>query len=79
MGPSSRPTWAAFDCPCKLKHRIMLNLSTDRRPTWRLSGKRSVTLSPSIDAWTGHIRCHFWVKDGQIKWVTERTEASHGG
>lgn len=70
-GASDAPQWVAFECPCARGHRIMLNLSTARRPRWTLTIHDSgrLTIGPSVDAHSEFGRCHFWCVDGKIKWV----------
>jgi len=63
------PTWVAFDCPCRRGHRVMVNLDPARRPTWALQSASPLTLSPSIDDHSGARRCHFFVKQGRIRWA----------
>jgi hypothetical protein len=69
VGPQAKPTWAVFDCPCRQRHRIMLNLDASRRPRWQVTNLAPLTVAPSIDAITATRRCHFWVRDGRIRWV----------
>jgi hypothetical protein len=69
-GPTTAPTWIAFDCPCAERHRILLRLrSQPGRPAWQLATGRRPTLFPSVDAHTGQRRCHFWIRKGRITWV----------
>jgi hypothetical protein len=49
----------------------MLNLSTRRRPYWRIDQEPRVTLHPSVDALHSGGRCHFWMRHGQPNWVKE--------
>jgi len=73
VGPAEKPKWIAFDCPCRQGHRVMLNLDRRRMPVWSLVSQRPLTLSPSIDDYTKG-RCHFFLRQGKIKWVPSRTE-----
>lgn len=66
-----RRTWVAFDCPKHRSERIMLNLSTRRRPYWRIDQEPRLTLHPSVDAVHVGDRCHFWMRHGQPNWVKE--------
>ncbi|MEU0879531.1 DUF6527 family protein [Lentzea sp. NPDC005914] len=66
-----RHTWVAFDCPRHPNERIMLNLSTSRRPCWRINSEQPFTLYPSVDATHSGGRCHFWVRRGRLKWAAE--------
>lgn len=58
-----------FECPCKCGSRIELNLLPDARPVWRYHiEKREISITPSI--WRKHgCRSHFFLTQGQIKWV----------
>jgi Family of unknown function (DUF6527) len=47
----------------------MLNLDASRRPRWQVTNLAPLTVAPSIDAITATRRCHFWVRDGRIRWV----------
>jgi hypothetical protein len=73
VGPPEEPKWIAFDCPCGQGHRVMLNLDRRRLPAWSLVSQRALTLSPSIDDYAIG-RCHFFIRQGKIKWVPSRTE-----
>ena len=72
-GPPENPKWIAFDCPCGQGHRVMLNLDRRRLPVWSLDNQRPLTLSPSIDD-HGIGRCHFFIRQGKIKWVQSQEE-----
>jgi len=69
VSQGGRPTWLAFDCPCGMGHRIMLNLDRSRRPTWRLISQRPLTVSPSIDDEVRGRRCHFFLQKGRVFWA----------
>lgn len=69
VGSRSKPTWAAFDCPCRRGHRIMINLDPARRPTWRIESRRPLSIRPSIDDITAERRCHFFVRGGKVVWA----------
>jgi hypothetical protein len=69
VSQAGRATWAAFDCPCKRRHRLMVNLDTGRKPYWRLAATSGVSLSPSIDTRDHGIRCHFVLRSGRAQWV----------
>jgi len=66
--------WIAFDCPCGRGHRLMLNLDEVRRPRWRLKSTAPLTIDPSIDDAVAGRRCHFFIRNGRIKWAKERRE-----
>lgn len=65
------PQWLAFDCPCRDRHRLLINLSPSRTPHWNvtLAANGAISLTPSVDAFTEAGRCHFWLKQGSIRWV----------
>lgn len=73
VGDSKYPKWIAFDCPCRLGHRIMINADMQRRPFWRLARGKSgrVTLSPSVDYFDRAKRCHYIMRDGKILWARD--------
>jgi hypothetical protein len=69
VGSRIRPKWIAFDCPCRTGHRIMLNTDQSRRPHWSTTVQGRLTISPSVDHKTAAQRCHYFVRNGRIKWV----------
>ena len=69
IGTLEQPRWIAFDCPCRDRHRVMLNLDRSRRPTWRLVRADRLTIAPSVDELRQGVRCHYFVKAGRIEWV----------
>ena len=69
VGSPSRMTWAAFDCPCQMGHRLMLNLDSSRHPCWIIDALEPLTIRPSVDHITSELRCHFLVCRGKITWV----------
>jgi hypothetical protein len=68
-----RQTWLVFDCPRHLGERIMLNLSTRRRPSWKIGAESVLSVYPSVDAAHAGARCHFWLRRGRIDWAKEDT------
>lgn len=71
VGASAGWKWLVFDCPCHAGHRIMLNLDPGRRPFWnlRVSSKRRITVSPSIDYRGRGLSCHYFIRDGRVVWA----------
>ena len=69
VGSSTKPKWIAFDCPCRTGHRIMLNADQSRWPHWSLSGRKRLTIVPSIDYKRTTGRCHYLVRNGRVQWV----------
>lgn len=71
-GPSDRPKWAALECPCGHRHRLLVSLQHGHRPHWRLViGDQGPGLYPSIDS-IAERRCHFWLRDGRVDWAKDR-------
>ena len=69
VGAPGSATWAAFDCPCRTGHRLMLNLDRARRPFWRVDPLKPLSIRPSIDSISPERRCHFIVHGGRIHWA----------
>ena len=71
VGVPSAWKWLVFDCPCRSGHRIMLNLDPGRRPNWtvRLTRKRRITVSPSIDYRGRDRSCHYFIRNGRVVWA----------
>lgn len=72
VGSAAYPKWLVFECPCRKEHRIMVSLDPRNRPCWRVSATRRLTVTPSIDAWRGGTRCHFFIRDGRTVWSSTR-------
>jgi hypothetical protein len=72
VGARTRPKWIAFDCPCRRGHRIMLNTDKVRSPYWSTTVQGRLTISPSIDYAEPSQRCHYFIRNGRVKWVPER-------
>jgi hypothetical protein len=60
--------WIAFDCPCRRRHRLLVNLDPSRKPYWRLLPSKRLSLAPSVDVIDEGKRCHFWIRNGRIGW-----------
>ena len=71
VGTAERPKWVIFDCPCRTGHRIMLNADASRRPSWALQQSARLTIFPSIDFRGDKMRCHYFVRDGRIRWARD--------
>ena len=69
VGAPGNATWAAFDCPCRTGHRLMVNLDRRRHPFWSVDSLKPLTIRPSIDDVTSKRRCHFFVRGGRIRWA----------
>lgn len=69
VGDDQVEKWIAFNCPCNQGHRVMLNLSHGRPPAWTILTKEPLTLIPSVDDIGSTRRCHYFVTNGQTKWV----------
>lgn len=69
VGSPQRPKWLAFECPCGEGHRLQVNLSAARSPSWRLVlAETGPSVFPSIDFDAAEQRCHFWIRDGRVRW-----------
>ncbi|MFL6061632.1 MAG: DUF6527 family protein [Marmoricola sp.] len=61
--------WTVFDCPCGRGHTLELNMAHPGRARWRLIvAATGPSLTPSVD-FKGSRRCHFWLRDGRVRWV----------
>jgi len=69
---SGKQAWLALDCPCSRRHRLLINLDPDRRPSWRMDTGRHLSLSPSVDVLDSGRRCHFSIRNGRVQWVSRR-------
>jgi hypothetical protein len=74
VGSPVEPKWAVFQCPCATGYVVRLNLSTVRRPRWRVEvGRAGPSVYPSVDADHGGGRCHYLVRSGKVWWATDST------
>lgn len=71
VGTLQHPKWIAFDCPCGIRHRILLPLDARQRRHWRLRPGARLTLWPSIDAVNGARRCHYFITNGRTVWARD--------
>lgn len=71
VGMDADPKWLAFDCPCATGHQIMLNLDQRRPPSWAVAGTRRLTIKPSVDSCRPERRCHYFVREGKVRWIPE--------
>lgn len=71
---ATTPKWALLDCPCGRGHTVELNLANPARARWKVSANNAghPSIHPSID-YQGQPRCHYWLRDGRIRWVPDRT------
>lgn len=68
-GPPGTPKWLALDCPCGTGHRLLVNLDSRRRPSWRLVSSKPLTIRPSLDITQAGTRCHFTITSGTVRWA----------
>lgn len=70
VGGEDYVKWAYFKCPDGCGDTIMLSLSPNKRPSWKIKqdGRGRVSLYPSINKQDG-CKSHFWLKKGKIKWA----------
>lgn len=70
VGSESRLKWIVFDCPCRGGHRVMLNIDRERMPHWSIATRGRLTILPSVDYCENPSRhCHYFVRNGRIKWI----------
>jgi hypothetical protein len=64
-----RRAWAVFNCPCGRGHRLVVNLSTSRRPHWTVSVRKGLaSMWPSL--WLKQqCRSHFWIRRNRVYWA----------
>ncbi|HRK30176.1 MAG TPA: DUF6527 family protein [Tepidisphaeraceae bacterium] len=65
--------WACMRCPGGCGEKVMLPLSKQRRPHWRVwfDWFHRASLEPSVHQ-ANECRCHFWVKTGKVVWCDPR-------
>ena len=69
VGVEGSENWAALDCACRTRHRLMVNLNAARRPFWTIESRRPLSIYPSIDSVASVGRCHFTIRDGKTLWA----------
>jgi len=67
------PKWLVFNCPCRTRHTVFLNLDTTRHPAWRLLSESPLTLWPSIDVRAADRHCHYIMYRGRVEWIWSET------
>lgn len=69
-----RDVWLVFRCPCDVNHRLTINLSRARHPSWSVQVKEgALTVYPSV--WvTDTCRSHFWIRNSEIVRAYSRDE-----
>ena len=74
VGDEHRPGWAVFACPCGTGHIVQVNLERNRtQPAWSVTeGPSGPSIRPSIDVHGDRQRCHYWLRDGAVRWVPPR-------
>jgi len=66
------PSWVAFDCPCRRRHRLLLPLGKGPGHRWNLNESKPPSLKPSVDSFDEGDRCHFFLTGGLIRWAGNR-------
>ena len=69
VGATGGETWAAFDCACRTRHRLMVNLNAARSPFWTIESRKPLSIYPSIDSVASMGRCHFTILNGKTRWA----------
>jgi len=75
VGSRQRPRWLAFDCPCRARHRVLATLDSAHSPHWNLGRTRKLTVWPSFDCRGPAGRCHYFIRDGRVLWISEKAWA----
>jgi hypothetical protein len=70
LGDPVSPKWLLLECPCGNGHRLQIDLDARHAPNWRLE-RRGPDVYPSIDYRGPERRCHFWLKDGRVRWALD--------
>lgn len=75
VGSAGVYKWIAFDCPCRIGHRILLNIDPARRPYWTVdfAHRRRLTVMPSVDYGDSERRCHYFMRRGRVLWARNMT------
>jgi hypothetical protein len=69
VGTPQSPKWLVLECPCGSGHRLTVNLTGSRQPSWRVvDAETGPNVFPSIDFDGSERRCHFWIRDGRVRW-----------
>lgn len=71
----------AFDCPgCKMLHRFIPDTVPGPGPRWRVQSYNPLTISPSLLVTGGadDIRCHSFIRDGNIQFLGDCTHGLKG-
>lgn len=70
VGGTDYVKWAYFKCPDNCGDTIMLSLSENMSPSWKIKIDKyeRITLFPSVDKLDG-CKSHFWLTNGSIKWA----------
>lgn len=72
IGKQESPWLAVMACPCNCNATLHMNLRKSQRPCWTVNIDKNgaVSFSPSLWKKDG-CKCHFFLKNGLIKWVRE--------
>ena len=68
VGAPETLSWAALDCPCRERHRLMVNLDKAWYPFWSIERQKPLSIRPSIADITLGRRCHFVIQNGRVRW-----------
>lgn len=65
--------WAVMECPCGNGHRLKVRIRAQGDATvWTIDdGDGGPSLRPSVDFDSAERRCHFWLREGRVKWVSD--------
>lgn len=70
-GPDGLPKWLTLECPCGTGHTLVLSLQKTHKTHWSAEVLDArLTLRPSVDYRPAEEhRCHFWLRNGRVRWV----------
>ena len=72
IGGRQHPFYAAIVCPRRACRQVIhLDISPEVQKRWRLREHRdgSVSLRPSVHVTTMPCRCHYWFREGRVRWA----------
>lgn len=78
IGGRRDPFYAAIVCPRRACRQVVhLDLSHQVKKRWRLSEHQdgSISLRPSVHVTGMRCKCHYWFREGRIRWAEAPTLA----
>ncbi len=72
IGGRRHPFYAAVVCPRRACRQVIhLDLSPQVKKHWRLAehDDGSISVAPSVHVTAMPCRCHYWFREGHVRWV----------